>query len=94
MKNQKQIDKALDLLDKARSILEEVCEARETYADERSETWQDGEAGDNFQVLSAAIEEAKDTVGQTHSELECVEYCANRTDLETQPERAQRKPKK
>lgn len=67
---QKQINEALGMLEEAHSILEEVLgEVQDNY-DNKSEKWQEGEAGEKAQEEISGLEDA---INETDSAKTTVE---------------------
>ena len=50
------------MIREATALLNTVLQERETYFDDRSETWRDSEKGDDFQERTDAIQEVLDAL--------------------------------
>jgi len=48
----------------AHALIEEVVSQMQDYFDERSESWQEGERGEEYQGRLALVEAALDAVGE------------------------------
>ncbi len=52
------------LIDKAEGAIEELRDALQEHFDDKSERWQEGEAGDEWQQKIDAAEQALDALGE------------------------------
>jgi hypothetical protein len=50
------------MIREATALLQTVAEEREAYYDDRSETWQESERGEDFQQRTDTVQEALDAV--------------------------------
>ena len=53
------LQKANDLLTEAQHLVSEVHDARESYVEERTEAWQEGEKGDAFIEINTDLDNCR-----------------------------------
>lgn len=58
----KKINKILDALASAQMELADLIEEREAYFEEKSEKWQEGDKGDEYQGLTESLQEIADNL--------------------------------